>query len=254
MTRTEVIEQMEARFYDSLAMVAECLNETDSQSQSATGGQSAAGSAPSSGIQGTESATLTSTGTDDGEEETSFAADDMDDLDSSIQTNNGDLRLQGKVPEDIPSPDNDTVLQAQLRKAAMQEQDPVLKQKMWNEYRRYAGLPLQEISDNNIEQTETESENNETASQSAGDLPLSSGVQGAESATLALTGTDDGDLRLQGKVPEDIPSPDNDTALQAQLRKAAMQEQDPVLKQKMWNEYRRYAGLPLQEISDNNIE
>ena len=161
MTRNEVIEQMDVRFYESLALVAECLNETTSQSQSAAGGQSATDSAPSPGVQGTESAALDLPGTHAGEEEESFAADDMEDLDSPIQTEDEGSGLQGKIPEDIPSPDNDTVLQKQLRRAAMEEQDPVLKQKMWNEYRRYAGLPLQEISDNNIEQTETESENEE---------------------------------------------------------------------------------------------
>ncbi len=160
MTRNEVIEQMDTRFYESLALVAECLNETTSQSQSAAG-QSATDSAPSPGVQGTEPVALASPETHAGEEEASFAIDKMEGLDSPIQTEDEGAGLQGKIPEDIPSPDNDTVLQKQLRRAAMEEQDPVLKQKMWNEYRRYAGLPLQEISDNNIEQTETESENEE---------------------------------------------------------------------------------------------
>lgn len=47
----------------------------------------------------------------------------------------------GKIPEDIPPSDNDSVLQAQIRKAAMAEQDPKKKAALWNEYRKYKGLP-----------------------------------------------------------------------------------------------------------------
>ena len=47
----------------------------------------------------------------------------------------------GKLPEDIPPSDNDSVLEAQIRQAAIDEPDPELKKKLWNEYRRYKGLP-----------------------------------------------------------------------------------------------------------------
>lgn len=50
----------------------------------------------------------------------------------------------GKLPEDIPAADNDSVLEAQIRAAAMQEQDPHMRERLWNEYRRYKGLPVQE--------------------------------------------------------------------------------------------------------------
>ncbi len=47
----------------------------------------------------------------------------------------------GKIPEDIPPSDNDSVLQAQMRAAAMAEQDPKRRAALWNEYRKYKGLP-----------------------------------------------------------------------------------------------------------------
>lgn len=50
----------------------------------------------------------------------------------------------GKLPEDIPAADNDSVLEAQIRAAAMQEQDPQMRERLWNEYRRYKGLPVEE--------------------------------------------------------------------------------------------------------------
>jgi len=49
-----------------------------------------------------------------------------------------------------------------------------------------------------------------------------------------------------GKPPEDIPSANNDDAVAAQIRLAAEIEKDPEKKRKLWNEYRKYKGLPTQ--------
>ena len=46
------------------------------------------------------------------------------------------------VPPDIPKGDDDDVVARQLREAAMMEKDPVLRRKLWNEYRKYTGLEL----------------------------------------------------------------------------------------------------------------
>ncbi|HJL60356.1 MAG TPA: hypothetical protein QF517_00255 [Pseudomonadales bacterium] len=46
-----------------------------------------------------------------------------------------------QVPEDMPSPQGDDIVAQQLREAAIAETDPKLKEKLWEEYRRYkAGL------------------------------------------------------------------------------------------------------------------
>lgn len=47
----------------------------------------------------------------------------------------------GKIPEDIPPADNDSVLEAQIRQAAINEEDPEIRKRLWNEYRKYKGLP-----------------------------------------------------------------------------------------------------------------
>ena len=47
-----------------------------------------------------------------------------------------------------------------------------------------------------------------------------------------------------GKLPDDIPPADNDTALEAQIRQAALQEPDPKVRAALWEEYRKYKGLP----------
>lgn len=46
-----------------------------------------------------------------------------------------------------------------------------------------------------------------------------------------------------GKLPDDILSADNDSALAAQIRRAAEHETDPTKKEQLWNEYRKYKGL-----------
>ena len=56
-----------------------------------------------------------------------------------------DQRLtNGKIPDDIPNAGNDSVFEAQIRAAAMAETDPDTQKNLWNEYRRYKGLPEQE--------------------------------------------------------------------------------------------------------------
>jgi hypothetical protein len=44
------------------------------------------------------------------------------------------------VPEDIPDGRNDDVVARQIREAAMKEPDPELRERLWDEYRRYTGL------------------------------------------------------------------------------------------------------------------
>lgn len=46
----------------------------------------------------------------------------------------------GNIPDDIPDARDDDIIARQLREAAMQETDPELKEKLWDEYRRYKGI------------------------------------------------------------------------------------------------------------------
>ncbi|MCB1665473.1 MAG: hypothetical protein KDI28_06810 [Pseudomonadales bacterium] len=43
-------------------------------------------------------------------------------------------------PEDIPSGRDDDIVARQLREAAMHEPDPELREKLWDEYRKYTGI------------------------------------------------------------------------------------------------------------------
>ena len=85
-----------------------------------------------------------------------------------------------------------------------------------------------------------------TTSNMAGTTPqptaVDTGISGAQNDAAAQ------DLRLtNGKTPDDIPDADNDSVFEAQIRAAAMAETDPDTKKNLWNEYRRYKGLPEQE-------
>lgn len=44
---------------------------------------------------------------------------------------------QRAIPEDIASGEDDDIIARQLREAAMKEQDPELREKLWDEYRKY---------------------------------------------------------------------------------------------------------------------
>ena len=43
-------------------------------------------------------------------------------------------------PADIPSGNDDDVVARQLREAAMREPDPKVREKLWDEYRKYKGI------------------------------------------------------------------------------------------------------------------
>ena len=44
-----------------------------------------------------------------------------------------------QMPDDVPDARDDDIIARQLREAAMLESDPVLREKLWDEYRRYKG-------------------------------------------------------------------------------------------------------------------
>lgn len=49
-----------------------------------------------------------------------------------------------EVPDDIPPSDDDDIVAEQLREAAMREVDPIVREGLWNEYRKYKGIEIPE--------------------------------------------------------------------------------------------------------------
>lgn len=92
-----------------------------------------------SNMTGTETGTMTRTATDAESETAAVTARPQ------MQQAEPDQRLtNGKIPDDIPNADNDSAFEVQIRAAAMAETDPDTQKNLWNEYRKYKGLPEQE--------------------------------------------------------------------------------------------------------------
>jgi hypothetical protein len=71
----------------------------------------------------------------------------------------------------------------------------------------------------------------------------SEGVTGDEEAGAqpgAPVGADSGGAGSGGAVPPDVGDGSDDDIIARQLREAAMNEEDPELREKLWQEYRDY--------------
>lgn len=155
LTREERLELMNKALLSSLNKFELCQSERNANSASAASGsdgnaggggqgsggdnagESAAlegGSVASSGISGTEAPKTTKN------------ADAMTDPGSGATSANGQKldHASGKLPEDIPEAANDDALAAQIRYAAENESDPVKKARLWDEYRKYKGIPVKQ--------------------------------------------------------------------------------------------------------------
>jgi hypothetical protein len=84
-----------------------------------------------------------------------------------------------------------------------------------------------------------------SASNMAGTTPIADPADiGTATSNLngTMTGTEPDQRLTNGKIPDD-----NDSVFEAQIRAAAIAETDPDTQKNLWNEYRRYKGLPEKE-------
>ncbi len=173
LTRAERIARMDRAFYDSLARFDECQSAAagtgaaagrnggaagaDGGADSADGNSAGVGdgasveSVAAEGIQGAEAPELPKATADDTSIE-SVAAGGIQGTEApedgermAADTDRPPAAGSGRAPDDIPAPDNDSVLEAQIRRAAMEETDPRIRAELWNEYRKYKGLPLKPL-------------------------------------------------------------------------------------------------------------
>lgn len=170
MTTQENIQRLTEQFFESVNTVQHCEPPTDSASSgggaAGGGGGGAAGSgagssgatATSNDISGTEAVI-----TEPAEGNATSPADSelsaiQSEIDEALKGSSGAEATaeqgaavaeaqngnSGAVPDDIPPVDNDSVFEAQIRAAAENETDPEIKKNLWNEYRKYKGLPIEE--------------------------------------------------------------------------------------------------------------
>ena len=172
LTREERLELMDKALFNSLNKFELChsaLNGNGSSANSGGGGkagdngQGAAGgdagnggnpgesgaskekSVASTGISGTEPPKTSKIS--DQMAESGAGASSMSQDESGKTASSGGKKLNsgsGKLPDDIPAAANDDALAAQIRYAAENETDPVKKAQLWDEYRKYKGLPAKQ--------------------------------------------------------------------------------------------------------------
>jgi len=151
LTRGERIHHMDQALNKSLSKFELCQSEKKKVGSSGANGNpggtgdltgsseggATSGSVASSAISGTELPASEDT-----------VKDKKPEVSTAVQaTNNENGKYEsstsianGKLPDDIPSADNDSVLAAQIRRAAENETDPTKREQLWNEYRKYKGL------------------------------------------------------------------------------------------------------------------
>lgn len=98
-------------------------------------------------------------------------------------------------------------------------------------YGEFPESPDQGEEDGNAQQAGNEGEGS-TASGDAG-----SSEAAAEGSVASPSGLE---TTRRGGIPEDIESGSDDDIVARQIREAALKEKDPVLREKLWNEYRKY--------------
>jgi hypothetical protein len=140
-TESERLAAMDKAFFDSLDRFELCNLSNHSNSTSTASENEASGSEGEFSQESVASPLMTGTETesalvDPTEPELYESSNDETNL-TPVGSGYG-----GKKPEDIPDADNDDVIASQIRLAAEIEQDPVKKEKLWNEYRKYKGLPV----------------------------------------------------------------------------------------------------------------
>ena len=157
LTRQEKLALMAKALDDSLNKFELCqLSQSSSANGGAAGGSggAAAGSGSNNGGEGTESSAASNgqgpsiasdamqgTETEATENTATGSASNAQQQDATSEQNTSSAAVgNGKIPEDIPSADNDDAIAAQIRKAAELETDPEIREKLWDEYRKYKGM------------------------------------------------------------------------------------------------------------------
>ena len=155
LTRSERIARLDEALNDSLARFDECQNAASAAGDQDAGAGSTGGDAAGTGgaadgatVESVAAAGVEGTGAPEDIGETTLGTERPPSHDSGSGS--------GDVPDDIPEPDNDSVLEAQIRRAAMEETDPRIRAELWNEYRKYKGLPTKPLPDDDGEPSDAQ--------------------------------------------------------------------------------------------------
>lgn len=124
------LEQKFAEFDKLMMSEREAVARQSNESGGSGGGEGNGGGQGGQGGQGG----------DEGPQETAMSGSGAESTTSSRSSGvpgTGHSDIPVEIPADIGSPQGDDIIARQLREAAMKEQDPALREKLWNEYRKY---------------------------------------------------------------------------------------------------------------------
>jgi len=150
LTHQEKTALMDKALQDSLNRYERCQNAHSSAASAggAGGGGGANGGNSGNKQRGSSTASASMSGTNTADKKKPSASGRTGVSDAPVnkgaheRTKSVHALNNGKIPDDIPPADNDSVLEEQIRQAAINETDPVIREKLWNEYRKYKGLPV----------------------------------------------------------------------------------------------------------------
>lgn len=140
MTRAEKLERMRQAFDASLHKFEDCYISLSKASKNSGSGKSSTTSADGTSLSNTE-LQGTEAENSDGSKASENVANDVQSESAEISSAGS---TNGAVPEDIPPAENDDALAAQIRIAAEAETDPETRKKLWNEYRKYKGINIEQ--------------------------------------------------------------------------------------------------------------
>ena len=133
-TEEEKIRRLEKELEQALAQFDNCIVE-ESKSSEESGGGGAAASASTTASGENESENLK-------ESSSTPSTSIMSDGDINLEESNSRQisSSNGSIPKDVVLIDDDDIVARQLRELAMAEEDPNLRDQLWDKYREYKGI------------------------------------------------------------------------------------------------------------------
>lgn len=125
LTKEERIKKLEGTLYDSVDRYDTCVGQAIAAGGGGGGSNGGGGDGSGSG-EGQSGTSGTEGSTTDDPVETPTQSEERPQTERT-----------GGIPDDIPSADNDSVLQRQIRDLATKEQDPQKRKELWDLYRKY---------------------------------------------------------------------------------------------------------------------
>ena len=146
-THDEEVAVLDRQLEDALGRYDEQIHEEfeKAQAERRAHGQASAGEEPEAEPEwdpaGTSDPATPAEKSHEAKARTRSSPDESGDSDIESKEREGGSKDRGTYssppPADIPSGDDDDVVARQLREAAQKERDPVLRDKLWDEYRKY---------------------------------------------------------------------------------------------------------------------